>query len=79
MSRIRIIIGLIVFGIAVPLMLFRLLDLHSASELFTIAAVTFLAWGLSDLLSKILERPRLEDRTPGRAIREDLERRANDQ
>jgi hypothetical protein len=41
--------------------------------------VTFLAWGLSDLLSKILERPRLEDRSPGRAIREDLERRANDQ
>jgi hypothetical protein len=78
-SRIRIIVGLIVLGIAVPLVLFRLLGLDSAAELFTIAAVTFLAWGLSDLLSKILERPRLEDRSPGRAIREDLERRAKDQ
>jgi hypothetical protein len=78
-SRIRIIVGLIVLGIAVPLVLFRLLGLNSASELFTIAAVTFLAWGLSDLLSKILERPRLDDRSPARAIREDLERRAKDQ
>lgn len=62
-------------GIAVPVTLFLLLGLHSWSNLLTIAAVTFLAWGFSDLLSSILERPRLKDRSPGRAIREDWNRR----
>jgi hypothetical protein len=64
-------------GIAVPITLFLLLDLHTWSQLFTIAAVTFLAWGFSDLLSSILERPRLKDRSPGRAIREDWDRRSH--
>jgi hypothetical protein len=65
-------------GIAVPLMLFFLLDLQTLPQLFTIAASTFLAWGIGDLLASILERPRLKDRSPGRALREDWERRAKD-
>ena len=65
-------------GIAIPITLFLLLDLHSPSQLFTIAAVTFLAWGVADLLATILERPRLQDRSPGKALKEDWERRSKE-
>jgi hypothetical protein len=77
-SGIRLVVGIIVMGIAVPVTIFLLLHLHSMNDLFTIAAVTFLAWGFGDLLSSILERPRLKDRSPGRAIREDWERRTKE-
>jgi hypothetical protein len=77
-SGIRLVLGIIVMGIAVPVMLFLLLDLHAPSALFTIAAATFLAWGTCDLLSSILEKPRLKDRSPGRALREDWERRSKE-
>ena len=62
-------------GIAVPATIFFLLGLHTPSHFFTIAATTFLAWGLADLLASILERPRLQNRSTGMAIKEDLERR----
>jgi len=75
MSGPRLFVGIIVMGIAVPATIFFLLGLHTPSEFFTIAATTFLAWGLADLLASILERPRLENRSPGMAIKEDLERR----
>lgn len=65
-------------GIAVPLILFLLLGLSTLAQLLTIAATTFLSWGVADLLSTILEKPRLSNRSPGRAIREDLERRAKE-
>lgn len=78
MSGIRLVVGVIVMGIAVPVTLFLLLHLHSLSELLTIATVTFLSWGVGDLLSSILERPRLKDRSPGRAIREDWDRRTKE-
>ena len=66
-------------GVAVPLVIFFLLDLKTPAQLFGIAATTFLAWGVADLFASILEKPRLKDRTPGRAIREDLQRRQNDE
>lgn len=81
MSRVsgtRLIIGVIVMGIAVPLMIFFLLHLDSLSQLFTIAACTLLSWGAADLLAKILERPRLRDRSPGRALGEEFDRRAKE-
>ena len=71
-------IGAIVMGIAVPIALFLLLDLHSISQLFIIAATTFLAWGVADLLATILEKPRLRDRSPGKAFKEDWERRSKE-
>lgn len=71
-------VGVIVMGVAVPLTLFFLLHLGSTAQLLTIAAVTFLSWGVADLLSGILEKPRLKDRSPGHAFREDLERRTKD-
>lgn len=78
MSGIRLVVGVIVMGVAVPLTLFLLLDLHSLSGFFTMAAVTFFSWGVADLLSSILEKPRLKGRSPGHAIREDWERRAKE-
>ena len=78
MSGIRLVIGIIVMGIAVPVTLFLLLHLHTLSELLTIAAVTFLSWGFGDLVASIMERPRLKDRSPGRALREDWERRTKE-
>jgi hypothetical protein len=77
-SGTRLVVGVIVMGIAVPLTLFFLLHLGSIPQLLSIAAVTFLSWGVADLLSGILERPRLKDRSPGHAFREDLERRTKD-
>ena len=78
MSGIRLVIGILVMGIAVPVTLFLLLHLHTLSELLTIAAVTFLSWGFGDLVASIMERPRLKDRSPGRALREDWERRSKE-
>ena len=75
MSGKRLIVGAIVMGLAVPAALFFLLGLRTASQFFTIGAAAFLAWGVADLFASILERPRLSDRTPGQAIREDWERR----
>jgi len=63
-------------GVIVPVILFLLLGMTTISQFFTIAATTFLTWGVGDLLAKILEKPRLKDRTPGKAFREDWERRA---
>jgi len=62
-------------GIALPLVLFLLLGLQTWQQFLTIAASTFLTWGVADLLASILERPRLKDRSPGHAFREDWERR----
>ena len=78
MSGKRLIVGLIAMGIALPLTLFYLLGLQTAGQLFTIAASTFLTWGVADLLASILDRPRLQNRSPGGAIREDWERRQNE-
>jgi len=77
-SGIRLVVGIIVMGVAVPVTLFLLLRLPTISNLLTIAAVTFLSWGVADLISTILEKPRLKDRSPGRAIREDWERRSKE-
>ena len=75
MSGKRLLVGVIVMGVLVPLTLFYLLGLTSFGQLFAISGTTFTAWGVAHLFAGILERPRLSDRSPGRAIREDLERR----
>lgn len=78
MTGVRLIVGIIAMGVIVPVTLFFLLGLQTPSQLFTVAATTFLAWGVADLLSTILEKPRLRDRSPGKAFREDIERRAKE-
>ena len=65
-------------GILVPTALYLLLGLSRATQFFTLAATTFLSWGVADLLAGILEKPRLSDRSPGRALREDWERRSKE-
>jgi hypothetical protein len=77
-SGVRLVIGFLVMGVGVPLTLFSLLPLHKPSEFLTIAATTFLSWGVADLFAKVLERPRLKDRSPGKAFREDWERRSKE-
>ena len=74
----RLIVGIIVMGISVPLAIFVLLDLSTVTDFFTVAATTFLAWGVADLFATILEKPRLKDRSPGAAIREDWNRRTTE-
>jgi hypothetical protein len=71
----RLVVGAIFMGVLLPLTLFYLLGLRTIPQLLTIAAATFLAWGVADLLASILERPRLRDRSPSDAIRQDWERR----
>jgi hypothetical protein len=70
MSGKRLLIGIIVMGALVPAVLFFLLDLDSFPEYFAIAATCIVAWGVADLTASILTRPRLDDRSPGRALRE---------
>jgi hypothetical protein len=74
----RLIVGIIVMGIAVPLSIFFLLDLSTMTHFFTVAATTFLSWGVADLFGTILEKPRLKGRSPTAAIREDWERRTTE-
>ena len=78
MSGKRLLVGVIVMGVLVPLTIFYLLHLETIGQLFAVAATTFTAWGTADLFARILERPRLKDRSPGHAFREDLERRRNE-
>lgn len=65
-------------GVIVPITLFFLLGLQTPAQFLTVAATTFLTWGVADLLAGILEKPRLKDRSPGQAFREDVERRAKE-
>ncbi len=65
-------------GVIVPVALFLLLNLQTPAQLFTVAATSFLAWGVGDLLATILEKPRLKDRSPKHAWKEDLERRSHE-
>lgn len=78
MTGVRLVVGVIVMGILVPITLFLLLRLNTPAQLFTIAATTFLTWGVADFLASVLERPRLKDRSPGKALKEDWERRSKE-
>ena len=70
MSGRRLLIGAIVMGLLVPSVLFFVLQLHSPTQFFAIAATCFIAWGVADLTANILSQPRLENRSPGRALRD---------
>jgi hypothetical protein len=77
-SGLRLAVGIFTMGVIVPITLFFLLDLQTPAQFLTVAATTFLTWGVADLLATILEKPRLKDRSPGQAFREDWERRAKE-
>jgi hypothetical protein len=57
-SGVRLVVGLIVMGILLPVAIFFLLGLSTLNQFLTVAASTFLTWGAADLLSSLLERPR---------------------
>jgi hypothetical protein len=71
-------VGAVVMGVLLPLALFFLLDLHTGPQFFTLAAAIFLTWGVADLLAGILEKPRLRNRTPTGAFREEFDRRGKE-
>jgi uncharacterized membrane protein len=77
-SGLRLFIGFLVMGIVVPLTIFLLLAQHTVSQFLTIAATTFLSWGVADLLATVLARPRLQNRSPQQALREDWDRRSKE-
>jgi hypothetical protein len=70
MTGIRLIVGAIVMGVVVPATLMGLLNRIGATDYFIIASCAFVGWGVADLLSAILSRPRLENRTPKHALRD---------
>ena len=76
MSGTRLFVGAVVMGVALPATLFFRLKLTTGTQFLILAAATFVTWGVADLLSQILERPRLKDRTPGKAMREETDRRS---
>lgn len=78
MSRVRLLIGVVVMGVLLPVALFLLLGLTTFSQLFTLAASIVVSWGVVDFLAVILERPRLKDRSPQQALKEDWERRSSE-
>jgi hypothetical protein len=57
-------------GLALPLVLFRLLHLSSGRDLAIIAVTLFFGWAIVDVLASILARPRLTDRHPVDALQE---------
>ena len=65
-------------GVAVPATLFFLLGLRTPSQFFTVAATTFLSWGVADLLGTILEKPRLRNRSARGVIGEEFDRRSKE-
>ncbi|HEX8154967.1 MAG TPA: hypothetical protein VF698_17675 [Thermoanaerobaculia bacterium] len=65
-------------GILLPITLFFLLRLETANQFLTIALATFFAWSVTDILATILSKPRLRDRSPGKAIGEEWERRSHE-
>lgn len=64
-------------GVLLPIVLFLLLGLSTFSQFLTIAASTLFTWGIADMLTSLLSRPRLKDRSP-RALKEDWERRSKE-
>lgn len=77
MRGVRLATGFVIMGIAVPLTLFFLLGLN-VTQGIAVAATTFLSWCVTEVMASILERPRLQDRSPQQAFREDLGRRAEE-
>jgi len=64
-------------GVAVPATLFFLLGLTTFPQFFTVAATTFLSWGVADLWANIVEKPRLKNRSARGVMNEEFDRRSS--
>lgn len=69
MSGIRLAVGLVAMGGVVPLVVLYLLNTLSPSAWLSVAAPCFFGWCIAELIANILARPRLENRSPGDALR----------
>jgi len=70
MSGQKLAVGVIVMGVCVPLIVGYFLQLHTIAQFFTVAATCVLGWAITDITATILARPRLQNRSPGDAIRD---------
>jgi len=61
---------MIVMGVLVPVTIFFFLELESLTNLAGLSVILFLAWGITDFMATVISRPRLRDRSPGKAIAE---------
>lgn len=77
MSGQKLAVGVLVMGVLVPLIVGYFLQLHTLGQFFTVAVTCVIGWAISDLTGTILARPRLQNRSPGDAIR-DWERSEGD-
>jgi hypothetical protein len=78
MSGLRLVVGVVVMGLILPVVLYLLLGLKEVSQLLTIAASTLLTWGVVDLLAGVLDRPRLKGRSPSQALKHDWQNRSGE-
>lgn len=65
----RLLVGLIAMGGVVPLVVLYLLSAFSPGAWLSVAAPCFFGWCIAELVTNILARPRLENRSPGDALR----------
>lgn len=70
MSGQKLVVGVVVMGVFVPLIVGYFLELHSIGQFFTVAVTGIIGWAISDLTGTILARPRLQNRSPSDAIRD---------
>ena len=66
----RLIIGLVTMGIAVPLVTLFFIEAYSFGSWLAVAIPSFFGWCLAEFTANVLARPRLDDCSPGKAIRE---------
>ena len=70
MSGQKLVVGVIAMGVCVPLIVGYFLQLHTVAQFFTVAATCVIGWAIADITATILARPRLQNRSPGDAIRD---------
>lgn len=66
----RLAIGLATMGVVVPFVVLYLLRTLTPGAWLSVAAPCFFGWCIAEILSNILARPRLENRSPVAAIRD---------
>lgn len=70
MTGARLIIGLVTMGIAVPLVTLFFIQTYSLGAWLAVAIPSFFGWCIAEFMANVLARPRLDDCSPGKAIRD---------
>lgn len=70
MTGVRLWIGFLTMGIAVPLVVLFFLRNLTLSGYATVAIPAFFGWCIADFVANILSRPKIANRKPSDVIRE---------